>query len=51
MQSQRFSKGRESFELFFYFCIIMRDNISNTAFDAYKISNPIVNSIIFYRAE
>ena len=31
------------------FCVIVRKNIGDTTFLTYQVSNPIVNSIIFYQ--
>ena len=42
-----FSRGKKIIRINFGFCIIMRKIICNTTFLTYKISNSIVNGIIF----
>ena len=41
-----FARGKESHE-YFNVCIIIKNNTCNTTFYSYKISNPVVNGIIF----
>ena len=38
---------KEPYEATLIFALIMRNNIRNTTFYSYKISNPVVNETIF----
>ena len=51
MQSQSFYYRQRMIRINFDFCRIVRKNKCDTTFHAYKISNSVVNSIIFFSAK